>query len=157
MFVGYIYYQWLMSTNSPSEVVEKKHVEMVIKNLEAGNATLRGALYYELLEFKNNIGSDVPGGGTGPTYQSVGGGAAADVWGKLPDSAKARFSAIIKHFWVKFVPKADKEKGVSMRALGKLFKTMGEEVKEDGRLVEVESVFLSPPPPGILYYLVSYL
>ena len=57
MFVGYIYYQWLMSTNSPSEVVEKKHVEMVIKNLEAGNATLRGALYYELLEFKNNIGS----------------------------------------------------------------------------------------------------
>ena len=60
------------------------------------------------------------------------GGSEVEVWEKLPSIAKVRFSAIIKHFWVKFVPKDNRNNGLSTAALGKLFKTMGEDVSEDG-------------------------
>lgn len=129
LFVGYIYYQWNESLAEPNDVVERKHVEMVIKTIESGSATLRGALYYELMEFKNNLGPAVSL--SGGAYQSVTGSNAADVWGKLPDTAQTRLKAIIKNFWNKFVSQSDKEKGISTAALGKLFKTMGEDVDKD--------------------------
>jgi len=52
-FFGYLFYQWKLSPSDDSEGTEKRHGQMGIKQMEAGNVTLRGALYYELLQSKS--------------------------------------------------------------------------------------------------------
>jgi hypothetical protein len=127
LFFAYLYYQWKLSLSDDDEVTEKIHVEMVIKQIEAGNVTLRGALYYELLQF----GATIKGGSS---YSAIN-ASAPDVWAKLTPNAQHLFKSIIKKFWRKFVKKSDGS--VKTVELGKLFVSMGENVKP----TEIEAIF----------------
>jgi len=133
LFLGYLFYQWKLSLSDNDEVAERRKTEMIIKQIEAGHVSIRGALYFELLQYSKDstglISPDAPG------YESIDTSATA-VWNKLPPHAQQRFTAIIKNFWRKFVKKED-DTGVAVAALGKMFVTMGEDLSPD----EIQNIF----------------
>ena len=90
-------------------VTEKIHVEMVIRNIETGQVTLRGALYYEMLVATEGQNAEAPlsGGSPGPApllssdhtgnYSSITEGTKAeDIWARLNPVARDRCRKIIK-------------------------------------------------------------
>lgn len=96
LFFGYIYYQWQLSLSDGDEVAERRKTEMIIKRIESGKVSIRGALYFELLQYsKDSSQSQGLGGGEPAGYDAIN-TAATDIWNKLPPHAQQRFTAIIK-------------------------------------------------------------
>ncbi len=99
MFAGYIYYQWRLSEGDKDEVAEFKHAQAVISNIEAGHVTLRGALYYELLDAEAKLAAAPPpeqAAGLRLSRRPSAAEGTVDKWACLPAPAQARFKAICK-------------------------------------------------------------
>jgi len=139
MFFGYLYYQYLLSLGENDEVAEKVRTVMMIKTIEDGRITLRGAVHFELLQCEKALGAGslaAQQGAGAPTGYAAVCTSANDVWNKLPPHAQGRFAAIIKNFWRKFV-KPGQDSGVPRAALGKMFISMGENLEPE----EIETIF----------------
>jgi Ca2+/Na+ antiporter len=134
LFLGYLYYQWKLSLDDNDEVAERRKTEMIIKQIERNKVSIRGALYFELLQYNKDhqlaLNTE-----SGNQYNAIA-TTATDVWNKLPAHAQQRFTSIIKNFWRRFVRKED-DSGVAVAALGKMFASMGEDLSPE----EIQNIF----------------
>uniref|UniRef100_A0A7S2SXU0 EF-hand domain-containing protein n=1 Tax=Rhizochromulina marina TaxID=1034831 RepID=A0A7S2SXU0_9STRA len=117
-FFGYLYYQWRLSLNADNEVAEQRHAAMIIRNINQGRVTLRGAFYYEFQKFSQPT-ADLK---YTPVPKS-----SQELWDELPAAARKRFESILRHFWRKIDSGAA---GVRLDELNALFTSMNERVSQ---------------------------
>jgi hypothetical protein len=96
LFLGYLYYQWKLSLSEGDEVAERRKTEMIIKRIESGKVSIRGALYFELLQYSKDSAQGLVANAAEPGGYETINNAASDIWNKLPLHAQQRFTAIIK-------------------------------------------------------------
>lgn len=135
LFVFYLRYQWKLAVAGSDEVTACRYTEVVINSIESGKVSLRGALFYELEQYRHSLSHELKvatndAGSKG--YGSIDGvSEGCHIYEQLPEKYQQRFSNIIRMFWRKFAHRIScDEKKMSVEVLGKLFYEMGETVSK---------------------------